>query len=544
MKEKERLIAIGLVVLMLIVWLGFVFHHSPRFAGSLWGGVLGVTGALLMLVPLAYLFVKRIKRLKEAVKNWVSMRTLLAWHIYAGILGPILVLIHTGHKFDSLLGIALTTMTLIVVLSGFVGRYLMSQFSQEIREKKALLQQLSSTYEAARIELAANPVQAAVVRPYAGFFSRLAGGLFVEGNPTPTASVATSPGTLLRLAEAIADVEYAIRTHESFKRWFGKWLKLHIVISFVLYGLMALHVWAAIYFGLRWFEPTAPIARAQTLETATGIRLSTAGNGAPSRVDPNESDQLDALSRFSDAFGQMFRQHWRAPVTIRGTRTTVFDYSGIAKEVSDPSSNFSAALQALSNIQPPLLHGDDTEKAFWINAYNFGAMKLAAEHYPVPSIIDPKISADDPWGVNAVQIGSNGYTLQQIENAILLKKFDDPRIAFAISCAAVSCPDRSDSIFSGEQIDSQLDALCRGLFANPTKGLKIDRDRKIVTTSWILKADQRLFGGNDQGVLEFVGRYTTADIRSWINANANELTVEYFEHDWGLNDIAAADSGT
>ena len=36
--------------------------------------------------------------------------------------------------------------------------------------------------------------------------------------------------------------------------WFGKWLKFHVVISFLLYGLLAAHVYFAIYFGLRWFE--------------------------------------------------------------------------------------------------------------------------------------------------------------------------------------------------------------------------------------------------------------------------------------------------
>ena len=58
----------------------------------------------------------------------------------------------------------------------------------------------------------------------------------------------------IRLADSIADLEYAIKTHETFKRWFGSWLKFHIVISFILYLLLALHVWAGIYFGLRWFE--------------------------------------------------------------------------------------------------------------------------------------------------------------------------------------------------------------------------------------------------------------------------------------------------
>src|SRR5690606_3633140 len=100
-------------------------HRSPRFPGSAIGGVLGVSGAVLMLIPLAYLIVKRIKILNRWVTRFVSMRTLLTWHIYAGVLGPILVIFHSSHKFDSALGIALTVMTLIVVLSGFVGRYLL-----------------------------------------------------------------------------------------------------------------------------------------------------------------------------------------------------------------------------------------------------------------------------------------------------------------------------------------------------------------------------------------------------------------------------------
>jgi hypothetical protein len=58
----------------------------------------------------------------------------------------------------------------------------------------------------------------------------------------------------VRLTESIADLEYAIKAHETFKDWFATWLKFHIVISFILYGLLALHVWAGIYFGLRWFS--------------------------------------------------------------------------------------------------------------------------------------------------------------------------------------------------------------------------------------------------------------------------------------------------
>lgn len=254
MKEREKIVVSGLVMLMLLAWLGFPLHHAHRFAGSFWGGVLGIAGALLMLVPLAYLIVKRNKSLKKSVTKHVSMRTLLAWHIYAGVLGPIFVIIHSGHKYESVIGIALTAMTLLVVTSGFIGRYLMSGFAKEIREKKAMLTELQSNYDEAVIALGSSPATAQSLRPFSGFFSRLMAGLFLPQPSTEPAVSNTDSITLVRLAESIADVEYAIRTHEDFKLWFGKWLKFHIVISFVLYALMFVHVYYAVYFGLRWFE--------------------------------------------------------------------------------------------------------------------------------------------------------------------------------------------------------------------------------------------------------------------------------------------------
>ena len=50
----------------------------------------------------------------------------------------------------------------------------------------------------------------------------------------------------------MADLEYAVKTHEVVRQAFGCWLACHIIISLLLYMLLALHIWAAWYFGLRW----------------------------------------------------------------------------------------------------------------------------------------------------------------------------------------------------------------------------------------------------------------------------------------------------
>jgi putative flippase GtrA len=241
----------GFVALLLVLALGFYVHRDPRFPGSLAGSVLGIAAAALMLIPLAYLVVKRLSFLKKYVTRAVSMRSLLAIHIYAGVLGPILGVLHSGHKFDSPLGISLTAMTIVVTLSGFVGRYLMSTIATDMRQQQQLLAGLRVAYDRVAAELTQDAGQATALRPFAGFFRRLTASFFV-GQGGAAAQPLPAAARALRLSESMADLEYAVKTHEVFRQAFGRWLACHIIITLILYMLLALHIWSAWYFGIRW----------------------------------------------------------------------------------------------------------------------------------------------------------------------------------------------------------------------------------------------------------------------------------------------------
>lgn len=243
--------AVGLlVVLMLTVWLGFLIHRSPRFAGSAWGGVLGVSGAALMLLPLTvYMVVKRVKRLKRRVTRWVSMPTLLSIHIYTALTGSIFVIVHSGHKFDSPLGMALTGTVLLAVMSGFVGRYLMTHINRGLREKKDMLQRLKTIYEAKQVEIRGSSLQLVAATSDAREMTSEAG---PDQFGTPPGDPA--PSDLNHLVGGIADLEFSISVHDRFKKWFSKWLTFHKMITIVLCVLLAFHVTSGIYYGLRWFE--------------------------------------------------------------------------------------------------------------------------------------------------------------------------------------------------------------------------------------------------------------------------------------------------
>ena len=247
MKEREGIIVSGTVSVLLLAWLGFLLHSSPRFPGSGAGALFGIAAAVLMLVPLAYPIAKRIPFLRAQITKRISMQSLLTIHVYSGILGALLAIIHTGHKFHSLLGTALTAVMLMVVVSGFAVRYLLKFVSQEIKDKLILLQTARGDLDHAWGVLEKSPAEMRGL-PQTPIF---AAGLASFGFEFPSGGPASE---VTRTAEGVADLEYAIRTHELFKRWFRPSLKVHIVLSVALYLLLALHIGTGIHFGLRWLR--------------------------------------------------------------------------------------------------------------------------------------------------------------------------------------------------------------------------------------------------------------------------------------------------
>lgn len=88
-------------------------------AGELFGHTLGILGFLLMLMTeTLYSLRKRSRSIR-----WGRMSEWLQFHIFTGLVGPYMVLLHTSWKFNGLAG-ALTLLTMIIVLSGFIGRYI------------------------------------------------------------------------------------------------------------------------------------------------------------------------------------------------------------------------------------------------------------------------------------------------------------------------------------------------------------------------------------------------------------------------------------
>lgn len=247
MKEREGVVVSGVACVLVLAWLGFLLHRSPRFAASGLGTALGIIGAALMLIPLAYPIVKRIPFIHDRITPHVSLQTLLTVHVYAGIVGPVLAIVHTGHKFDSWIGILLTALMLLVVLTGYVARYLKTYVSNEIAAKLLLLQTARGDLDSAWGVLENTPANLRGLPQDPEWVVGL-GSLGIDIAPGGPA------GQVIEKAEGIADLECAVETHETFKRWFAHSLNAHIVLSVAFYLLLALHIGSGIHFGFRWLR--------------------------------------------------------------------------------------------------------------------------------------------------------------------------------------------------------------------------------------------------------------------------------------------------
>src|SRR3712207_126245 len=109
--------ALGAIVLASAAYAPFALDGPPAPRGLV-GHVLGITGFLLMVfAETAYTWRKKVTR-----EGYGPMRHWLQAHVFAGLVGPYLVLLHTAFEFRGLAGV-LSLLVLVVVASGLVGRF-------------------------------------------------------------------------------------------------------------------------------------------------------------------------------------------------------------------------------------------------------------------------------------------------------------------------------------------------------------------------------------------------------------------------------------
>ncbi len=239
-----------------------------------------------------------------------------------------------------------------------------------------------------------------------------------------------------------------------------------------------------------------------------------------------------AQGAHAELWATLLARHTREVSDTAGVRV---DYRGLAE-----SADWKRLVAALAEAQPDAFDGRAERLAFWIDAYNILAIDLVVRHPGIGSIRDIGGWLRPVWDREAGRIGGRPYSLGEIEHEIL-RPMGEPRIHGAIVCASVSCPPLRREPFAAARLDEQLDEQMRRWLASPEKGLRIDREARVVELSRVFD----WFGGDFEaagGALAFASRYAPEADRRWLEAHASDVRVRHLPYDWSLNALLSSDA--
>jgi hypothetical protein len=214
------------------------------------------------------------------------------------------------------------------------------------------------------------------------------------------------------------------------------------------------------------------------------------------------------------------------------------DYDAFAR-----APEFPRYLEQLAAADPEKLEEKD-RLAFWIDAYNAYTIELLNRHHERQSIRNINktlglLKAKGPWQEKIVRAGGALYTLDEVEHDIIRKRFHEPRIHFALVCAAASCPPLRSEAYTGARLEAQLTDQARVfLLGQPAKN-RVDAAAGVVYLSPIFGWYKDDFGGDDATVGRFIAAYHPEgpEKRLLLSGHFKVLETPY---DWSLNSLEPA----
>ena len=222
------------------------------------------------------------------------------------------------------------------------------------------------------------------------------------------------------------------------------------------------------------------------------------------------------------------------------------DYAALHR---DPSG-LNRYLEALGATSIEALSAASREEqlAFWINAYNACMLHRVVEHYPLDRA-NPGLSgrvqnrlarrpANSVWQIRDVFSGAGCLvagqqrSLDQIEHEII-RPMGEPRIHFAVNCAARSCPPLVPEAYTAAALEQQLEARVRAFIRTPAQFQAL-ADEGVLRMNPILNWFGEDFGG-PEGVKAFFQPYLSGDAARL--AADSGTRIVFTDYDWTLNDL-------
>ncbi|MFQ5638381.1 MAG: hypothetical protein ACE5IR_10355 [bacterium] len=246
--------------------------HNTLKPGGVWGHGLGIMGSAMLLLLFIYSARKRqfLKFRSGKIRHWLNI------HIFFGIMGPLLITLHTSFKFGGIVSVSYYSM-LAVMLSGFVGRYLYVQIPRALSGDELSFQEMEEqNRHLARLlidEYHVEPQLLAQIQSFAGVNNGVdARGLSVlllilkndltrpfkiralrkklrrESRHLPADKI----NHLIRMINQKTILARKMALLSTVQPLFHYWHVVHKPFAYVMVIIMFLHIAVTLLFGYRW----------------------------------------------------------------------------------------------------------------------------------------------------------------------------------------------------------------------------------------------------------------------------------------------------
>ena len=226
---------------------------------------------------------------------------------------------------------------------------------------------------------------------------------------------------------------------------------------------------------------------------------------------------------------------------IRAEQASAVDYRGMRAEADE----LEGYLRQVAAVERSAFESWDNngQLAFLVNIYNAATVALIVENLgDIDSIRDIGSFFTSAWELERVALFGGRVTLDEIEHDMIRGwgRYNEPRIHFAVNCAAIGCPALQPNAYQGATLSNQLEHATQNFLADRSRNyLDGSRLRLSSIFKWYREDFESGWGGSDS-LEQFVARYAQSLGLSPQQARQlekGEMRIRFLSYDWGLNSL-------
>lgn len=217
---------------------------------------------------------------------------------------------------------------------------------------------------------------------------------------------------------------------------------------------------------------------------------------------------------------------WAAVLRAHVDEQGRVDFAGLAQRRARLDRYVAYVFAVSPDSHPDLFPTGDHELAYLINAYNALAMVNVLEQGFPRTLAGTTLV--DFFILPHFELGGRPINLFDLERALIIPRYTEPRVHFALNCMVRDCPRLPRQPFTGDNLEAELDAATREFVAKP-ENVIVDHAARTVTLNEIFGFYEEEYLAVASGLLAYVNRYRADD------PVPEGYTVAFRPYNWRVN---------